>query len=208
MQPETHPRLSPGLVAATRAHTQPFPRGPAGAGTAGVCSPPAWPVGSLSALHLLSAQQGLGLLRHPPHMTCGELFRVEGAPRGGCSLHTGPARLPPSRLYFHSPGILHHRVQGSLPFPGCCGRPEIRPRRPPQATHVPSPEGASFHGFSEAPEGNGPRWARGPVFKFDHVNQWHCGAWFLRSVAGAQGFGGGPGKKLRALLANFGVKCQ
>lgn len=35
-----------------------------------VCSPPASPVGSLSALHLLSA-----LHRHP-HQTCGELFSV------------------------------------------------------------------------------------------------------------------------------------
>lgn len=41
-----------------------------------VCSPPASPVGALSALHLLSAQRGMGLLRRPPHMTCGELFRV------------------------------------------------------------------------------------------------------------------------------------
>lgn len=52
----------------------------AGQALLAVCSPPASPVGSLSALHLLSAQRGRGLLRRPPHMTCGELFGVEGAP--------------------------------------------------------------------------------------------------------------------------------
>lgn len=60
-----------------------------------VFSPPASPAGSLSALHLLSAQRGLGLLRRPPHMTCGELFIIEGAPWGSCSLRAGPARLSP-----------------------------------------------------------------------------------------------------------------
>lgn len=60
-----------------------------------VFSPPALPAGSLSALHLLSAQRGLGLLRRPPHMTCGELFIIEGAPWGSCSLRAGPARLSP-----------------------------------------------------------------------------------------------------------------
>lgn len=85
-------------MAATRAHTAPS-QGPARRALLAVCSPPALPVGSLSALHLLSAQQGLGLLRRPPHMTCGESFIVEGAPWGGCSLRAGPAHLPPVRYF-------------------------------------------------------------------------------------------------------------
>lgn len=88
-----------------------------------VCSPPALPVGSLSALHLLSAQQGLGLLRRPPHMTCGELFIVEGAPWGGCSLRAGPTRLPPVRYF---PLILAPRTTEKMAegvTPPCCGRP-------------------------------------------------------------------------------------
>lgn len=159
-----------------------------------MCSPPAWPVGSLSALHLLSAQRGLGPLRRPAHMTCGELFRVEGAPRGGCSLHAGgPARLPPSRLALHPPGILHHREHGSLPFPGSCGRPEIRPRKTPQPPRpyksprqkVPTSMASRRHRRETDHAGHA---ARSSIF--DHLSPWSCGGHGSRGLLqGHKGLG-------------------
>ena len=94
-----------------------------------------------SALHLLSAQQGLGLLRRPPHMTCGELFIVEGAPWGGCSLRAGPTRLPPVRYFplILAPRTTEKMAEGGhttmlwetvFPFTRSSGKPEIQSNRP------------------------------------------------------------------------------
>lgn len=188
-------------------HTQPFPRGPAGAGTAGVCSPPAWPVGSLSALHLLSAQRGLGLLRRPPHMTCGELFRVEGAPRGGCSLHAaliaslllGCAFIPlascttEKRGHSLSPEAVEDLKSSRADHP----RPYKSPRQ-----KVPTSMASRRH-----------------QKEMDHTGHVVQSSNLITSISGAVGHGacsllqglkglGGSGKKLRALLANLRVKCQ
>ena len=164
-------------MAATRAHTAPS-QGPARQALLAVCSPPALPVGSLSALHLLSAQQGLGLLRRPRHMTCGELFIVEGAPWGGCSLRAGPTRLPPVR-YFPltlAPRTTEKMAEGGhttmlretvSPFTRSSGKPEIQSNRPfprpPKATQILSSDGANFYPFLEASKGNGPHQACGSV---------------------------------------------
>ena len=144
-----------------------------------MCSPPALPVGSLSALHLLSAQQGLGLLRRPPHMTCGESFIVEGAPWGGCSLRAGPAHLPPVR-YFPltlTPRNTEKMAGGGVTPPSWGRLFSLSPEAlgglkssqtdpsldPTKGTQVLSSDGANFYHFLEAPEGNGPHQACGSV---------------------------------------------
>lgn len=155
-----------------------------------VFSPPASPAGSLSALHLLSAQRGLGLLRRPPHMTCGELFIIEGAPWGSCSLRAGPARLSPvSYLPLTLPPRTTEKSADGVTLPRW-GRPlslllealksSQQTAPPPQAIQVLSSYGTNSYHFLEVPKGNGPRWACGSiqVLSFRSL-QGGCDAWPL-----------------------------
>ena len=89
---------------------------------------------------------------------------------GRCSLHDGPAGLPPSRLYLCSPGILHQREMTgaggghSLLLEAVEGLKSSH-AEPPHAVQVPLPDGANLYCSWGAPEGNGVHGACGLVFR-------------------------------------------